>query len=239
MSKEYMEIVVILDRSGSMMSGRSDHEGGLKSFVEDQKKLGGDVRFTLVQFDHVDPCEVIYDGVPIENVDKIELLPRGGTPLLDAIGRAVAHVDARIGSKTPDQVLVMIITDGEENESHEWTREKVKALIAEKEKKSWKFLYLGADVDAFHEARSLGININAAMAVNKLSSLGPCGPKGAAGPIGMSYAAVSCNTTKARNLKRGCAAVSKADLDACYSYTEEQRTSAKVGNVNTSKTDKE
>lgn len=157
---DYTEIVVLLDRSGSMQEARADHEGGLNSFVRDQKNLGGDVRFTLIQFDSQNACEVVYDGLPIEQVGSCTLLPRGGTPLLDALGRGVAHVAARLDplSRRPDQTIVMVITDGEENSSHEFTKDRIKKLVEEREKKNgWKFLFLGANIDAFAEGGGLGM----------------------------------------------------------------------------------
>ena len=90
-----LDILLILDRSGSMQERKADHEGGVRSFVEDQRQLEGDVRFTLVQFDTNDPCEIVYDRVPITAVGPIHLIPRGGTPLLDAVGKAVAHLRLR------------------------------------------------------------------------------------------------------------------------------------------------
>src|SRR5687767_5131529 len=122
MKQDYTEIVVLLDRSGSMQHGKDDHEGGLMSFVEDQQQLEGDVRFTLIQFDNVEPCEIVYDGVPIGDVDQIKLIPRGGTPLLDAVGLTIAHIAERLADAKPDQVVVMIITDGQENSSREYRR---------------------------------------------------------------------------------------------------------------------
>src|SRR4051812_34999613 len=90
-----LDILVILDRSGSMEHAVRDHEGGLRSFVEDQKSLGGDVRLTLVQFDTVNPCDIVFDRLPLADVGPIQLIPRGGTPLLDAMGLAIAHLMAR------------------------------------------------------------------------------------------------------------------------------------------------
>lgn len=155
----YAELMVILDRSGSMQSARADHEGGLKSFVDDQKKLAGKVLFTLSQFDDHNPCELVYDGVSIDLVDKLELIPRGGTPLLDAIGKAVAHLLTRLNGQTekPDQVICMVITDGEENSSREYRRAQIKQMVEEREKDGWKFLFLGANIDAFTEAGSFGV----------------------------------------------------------------------------------
>lgn len=168
MREDYTEIVVLLDRSGSMQHGKDDHEGGLISFVEDQKQLQGDVRFTLVQFDNVDPCEIVYDGVSISDVDEIKLIPRGGTPLLDAVGLTIAHVATRLKDRRPDQVVVLIITDGQENASCEYKREQVKQMIQEYETgHNWKFLYLGADVDAFAEAGGLAIGAGTALQMAK------------------------------------------------------------------------
>lgn len=160
MKKDYSEFLVILDRSGSMQAAASDHEGGLNSFIQDQRKLEGDARITLIQFDSNDPCEVIFDGIHVEKAGNVTLLPRGGTPLLDAVGMGVAHFSKRLESQQekPDIVVVMVITDGLENSSMEWTKERIKNLIAEKEKLGWKFLYLGANVDAFAEAGAMGIS---------------------------------------------------------------------------------
>lgn len=155
-----LDVLVILDRSGSMQDAKSDHEGGLKSFVEDQKALAGEVRFTLIQFDTVNACEVVYDRVPLDAVDKIELVPRSGTPLLDAVGQALDHLTKH----QPTEVVCMVITDGQENSSKEWTRDRIKARVAELETKGWSFLFLGANVDAFAEAGGLGMAAGMAMA---------------------------------------------------------------------------
>ena len=211
MKQDYTEIVVLLDRSGSMQHGKDDHEGGLMSFVEDQQQLEGDVRFTLIQFDNVEPCEIVYDGVPIGDVDQIKLIPRGGTPLLDAVGLTIAHVAERLADTKPDQVVVMIITDGQENSSREYRREQVKQMICEYETNhNWKFLYLGADVDAFAEAGALAIQAGTALQMAKTST----GIRGA-------YGAMSDNMLE-------CRAMLQQDVPAevafgSYDFDDEQR----------------
>lgn len=158
------DINILLDRSGSMEnSQKKDHIGGMRSFVNDQKGKG-DTKFTLVQFDSADPFELVYDGVDIEsvNTNNIDLIPRGGTPLLDAVGRTVAHIQDRVKNETDTQVVLMIISDGGENSSKEWTKAKVQEAIKSKEN-DWKILYLGTNVDAYSEAYNLGIGINAAV----------------------------------------------------------------------------
>ncbi len=211
--RDYTEIVVVLDRSGSMESAKSDHLGGLRSFVNDQKDLEGDVHFTLIQFDTEDPCEILYDGVPIAEVGELSLIPRGATPLLDAIGRAIAHVERRLAEKKPDQIVVMVITDGEENSSCEFTKATIKAKIENCEKRAWKFIYLGANVDAFHEAGMLGFSQAVTMAYRNV------GPQ-----IGQTYDALSKNVLAARScLRAGGSSIATA---ACYNFSDAQRKAA-------------
>lgn len=214
MKEDYTEIVVILDRSGSMQQGKDDHEGGLQSFVEDQQQLAGNVRFTFMQFDSADPCEIIYDGVPIEDVKDIKLIPRGGTPLLDAVGMGIAHVAERLQGEQPDQVVVMIITDGHENASSEYTRAQIKQMIEEYERShQWNFLYLGADVDAFAEAGGLAIGSARALKMKKSSE----GIRGA-------YRAMSANTLSCREMLQDEVAPDQAF--AAYDFKPEQRQDA-------------
>lgn len=159
---DMIDLLVVLDRSGSMQDKRLDHEGGLKSFIADQRTLDGDVRLTFAQFDDV--YELICDRVPLADVDdaKVVLIPRGSTALLDGVGKALAHLQAAQVAEPSSQTIVMVITDGGENASSEWTRERVKDAVAAAEKKNWTFLFLGANVDAFGEARNLGVSTGTA-----------------------------------------------------------------------------
>lgn len=157
------DVVVLLDRSGSMQARKDDHEGGLKSFIEDQKSLDGDVRLTLIQFDTTDPCEVIHDATPIADVDGVRLIPRGGTPLLDAMLLAAAHAEKNIPADS--NVIFMVITDGEENSSREASRDAVKDCVKSLEAKGWVFLFLGAGIDAFAEAAKAGVAMDFASPV--------------------------------------------------------------------------
>ena len=208
-----LDILVILDRSGSMQQARSDHEEGLRSFVKEQRKLPGEVKFTLVQFDSGDPCEVVYDRAALADVKPISLLPRGSTPLLDAIGMALARLVEKQTTASTEQTVVLIITDGQENASKEWTKAKVAARIADLERQQWKFIFLGANVDAFAEARDLGIRARLTLDYSNT----PAG-------VGNTYAAVSDNMISARTLRSKGATLAVAS--AGYDFSDEQRKQA-------------
>jgi len=155
---------VVLDRSGSMESMRSDVIGGFNRLLADQQADGPDARMTLIQFDSQDPHEVLVDAVGIAKVrplTKRTFVPRGGTPLLDATGRTIAKASARelerekLG-KAAEVITVVTITDGMENDSHEWSRPDVLRLVKQKELLGWSFVFLGAGLDAYGEAGGMG-----------------------------------------------------------------------------------
>lgn len=166
MRSDLTDITVVLDRSGSMSAIKTDAQGGLNQFIKDQSKLPGDANFTLVQFDTV--YEFVHNSVPIKEVPECVLLPRGGTALLDAIGRAITETGERLSKMNeedrPSKVVFVIITDGEENSSQEFTRERVNEMITEQTNKySWQFVFLAANQDAIKEASKLGISFANAM----------------------------------------------------------------------------
>lgn len=155
------KIFVILDRSGSMECCRSDTIGGFNSFVRQQKELKADNAFlSFYQFDN--DYSIIYENKKIEEVEPLTdatFVPRGGTALLDAIGRTVNGITANDG----ENVIVVIITDGEENSSREFNKTTVNQLIGQKKEKGWEFIFLGANQDAIKEAAVLGINSNSSL----------------------------------------------------------------------------
>jgi len=154
------EIIVILDRSGSMCTIQGDMEGGLNSFVAEQKLVDDpDCKFTFVTFDN--EYEIELDGVPLQEVPALKLVPRGSTALLDAVGRTLVEVGLRhmnTHDGTSGKVIVLIITDGQENASQEFKLEQVKDMIeTQRQERGWQIIYLGADVDAFAEAGAMGV----------------------------------------------------------------------------------
>lgn len=154
------EIVVLLDRSGSMQTIKNDMVKGFDGFVAEQRKVAGDCRMTLVQFD-TQGTEVVYEAKAVADVPALDLNPRGGTPLLDAMGKTIGQTTDRLaltkGPARPDRVLFLVITDGEENQSHTFTKDQVKALVKERTDDGWAFSFIGANVDAFADAGALGI----------------------------------------------------------------------------------
>lgn len=169
------EIVCILDKSGSMQSLTSDTVGTFNNFIAEQRAVPGKARVSLVLFNtHVDP---VYLCSPLPEVPPLTTLvyhPTGGTALLDAVGQTITDVGARLRgtpeAQRPGKVLFMIITDGAENSSMRFKRDQVKAMIEhQKERYGWQFLYLGADVNAFEEAASIGILRGQTLAYNATS----------------------------------------------------------------------
>lgn len=157
-------IGILLDRSGSMAERADDHEGGLRSFVREQRAQAGHARLTFARFDSMEPFEIVIDAEPIQSVneERLRLIPRGNTPLVQAMTQFLAHLDQRAASD--DQVIAMVITDGYENASGaEYTRAALKARTEELQKRGWLILYLGANVDEFSEAAGLGIAANASL----------------------------------------------------------------------------
>lgn len=171
----HTHITVILDRTGSMASIRGDTIGGFNSFLESQQAEKGRATMTLVQFDSQDPYEVIHHFRPVGEVTPLSretYVPRAATPLLDAIGRGIGDLDASLAGldprSRPSKVLFAVVTDGQENASREYTRERVEALIREKrEEDGWQFVFLSADLAAIGDAVSVGIDRDAAMLFDK------------------------------------------------------------------------
>lgn len=176
MKKDYTKIIVIVDRSGSMSKIKNDIIGGYNTFIKSQKKLKhGTCDVSFCQFDDV--YEKVYENVPIDQVvdlNETTFVPRGGTALLDAVGKTINTVGEQLSkieeNDRPEQVVVVIITDGEENSSHEFNSDQVKQLIkTQTEVYSWQFTYIGANQDAWSVADTLGIVRSSALKFNSTS----------------------------------------------------------------------
>ena len=164
--KHFTDIITILDRSGSMESIRTDTEGGFNAFVTKQRETPGDCALSLYQFDDV--YEVVYENRPIAQVPPLHLEPRNMTALLDAIGSTVnargAYYDSLPESHRPEKVVVVVMTDGAENSSREFTLNDVRKLITrQREVYKWEFIFLGANMDAVAEGARMGFQASKSM----------------------------------------------------------------------------
>ena len=164
MRENSTEMVFVLDRSGSMSGLAADTIGGFNELIEKQKKIEGDAYVTTVLFDH--EYEVLHDHVALGEVAPLtdkEYFARGSTALLDAVGRTINAVGARLAAtpeeERPEHVVFVITTDGMENASREYTAKQVREMVEHQQQKySWQFVFLGANMDAVSEARNLGIS---------------------------------------------------------------------------------
>jgi len=150
------EVVVILDRSGSMQGMTNDTIGGFNQFLSEQKKLEGQAFLTLILFD--DKYEVVYNSVNIHAVPELTkgtYFTRGNTALWDAVGKSVSTFSPKANSK----VIFAITTDGEENSSHEYKAVDVKKLVSEKQEEGWQFLFVGANIDSFAVGGGMGMKL--------------------------------------------------------------------------------
>lgn len=157
-------VALLLDRSGSMAPLVADVIGGVNQFLTEQRAQGNDVRVSIVQFDSNDPQEVKVWGAPISDVGSLttaDFQPRGGTPLLDAtgllIGRVKVDAQARVAAGLAEEDVVFVtVTDGEENQSREFTLDQVKALVDAQTAAGWTFVFLSAGLNAYADAAAMG-----------------------------------------------------------------------------------
>ena len=168
----------ILDRSGSMYEIIHDTIGGFNSFLKQQKdninkdyeiidnngnniKQKTNIYFSLYQFDH--EYRISYENKNITEVEELNydtFIPRGQTALFDAIGITVNKIKK---INEDDNIIVVILTDGEENCSKKYTKRKINNLITKKRNESIEFVFLGANQDAIESAQNIGISANSAM----------------------------------------------------------------------------
>ena len=206
MKNELTDITLVVDRSGSMDSIQSDAEGGINSFIKEQASLEGDALLTLIQFDT--EYEFIHRGEPINSIPQYSLVPRGMTALLDAVGRGINETGDRLAKMKeedrPGLVVFVVMTDGLENSSKEFTKEQVRKLIEHQQSKyNWQFIFLGADQDAFSEAEAMGIQISGAAHFAKAK-------------VAATYKATSQNVGRMRQQAQQCEIIENA-------FTDEER----------------
>ena len=207
MKQNHTDITIVLDRSGSMASVADDTIGGFNRFLDDQRKAPGSAAITLHQFD--DQFETPIKAQDVKSAPELSgktFVPRGNTALLDAIGRAIGDTGARMqaaGNDCAAKVVVVIITDGQENASHEYNHAKVFEMIGhQRDKYKWEFVFLGANQDAIKAATHLGMAAGNAMnyAANALGT-------------SKAFAATSANLCAVRSGQARSMAYSDKDRD--------------------------
>lgn len=154
-------LCLILDRSGSMSGKESDVIGGVNAFIAEQKKIPDEAVLSMVRFDtEYEEFRRAQNLKEVQPIGPADYQPRGGTALLDAVGRSLVALDEAWKLHQPARGIVVIVTDGEENSSREWSKERIKAEIEARERSGkWSFVYLGASVNAFTEAGAMGIRV--------------------------------------------------------------------------------
>ena len=150
-----VNIVCILDRSGSMYGLMDDMVGAFNGFIKEQKAVPGEALLTLVAFDNY--YDIIHNRTRLHDVPELsrsQVEARGSTALLDAIGKTIS------GLPDNERTICLIQTDGHENASHEYTRESIKKMVEQKTKAGWEFIFTAANVDAFAASAGLGFDPN-------------------------------------------------------------------------------
>lgn len=217
MNNNLTELVYIIDMSGSMSDLTDDTIGGYNAMLEEQRKLNREnsnlkANVTTVFFD--DRYIMVHDREDldkVENITRKDYMPLGMTAMLDAIGRTVVSVGEKLAAtpepERPGLVSVTIITDGYENHSKEYTWEKIRSMIKEqKEKYSWLFTFIGANIDVEKTVYDLGIDKN-------MSAVFSCTSTG----VDSVYTSLNCAATSARNIVAAYGSV--ADASTAYAVS--------------------
>lgn len=156
------ELVIIIDKSGSMHGLEQDVIGGYNALLEEQKKEGKTVVTTIFFNSEVHFVHEEKDIAEIKPLDGRSYVPSGCTALLDAIGDGIGYVKARHAKRKEDELpahtIFSIMTDGLENASKEYTYKQIKSMIELQKKCGWEFLFQAANIDVEHEAHRLGID---------------------------------------------------------------------------------
>jgi len=149
----------VLDKSGSMEVIRAATISGFNEFKNDQAREAGSALMTLTLFDT--EIDTVATAVPVRDVldlDHRSYDPNGGTALYDAVGQTLHLTDRYVAKHHPDQVLFVIMTDGEENSSREFDRDRIFRLIEERQRDAgYEFVYLGANQDSYLSGQAMGI----------------------------------------------------------------------------------
>ncbi len=167
--KNHTEIICVLDKSGSMDKIKTDAIGGFNTFLKSQKELKESASLTLALFSNRYNLEL--DNVSLDEVPELTektFSPSGTTALYDSIGRTMNMVGKRLAntdeSERPNKILFIILTDGDENASRTFSKEKISEMIShQRDVYNWEFVFLAANQDAMKTASTISISGGNAM----------------------------------------------------------------------------
>jgi Mg-chelatase subunit ChlD len=203
-------ITGIIDRSGSMSAIRDEAQSGWNAFVGEQAAQPGECHIALVQFD--DTIELVYDHVPAREITDYVLVPGGSTALLDAMGQAITGLGSKVNGMgedaRPGSVIVVVVTDGHENASREYTVKQINNMVKHQtDAYQWQFVFLGANMDAISAGQDVGVSAGRSMTY-------------AADKIGSALGVASAKVARSRRARAaGDSALAAAALD----WTEDER----------------
>lgn len=173
MKSDYTEIVVLLDNSGSMSGSRVPTISGYNEFLKSQKEVKGKANLTLIYFDSIMEIKYTKDIYKTNELTLDEYPANGAsTAYLDALGKTInitgEKLNAMPENERPDKVVFVVITDGMENASREYSKSKIKEMITHQESKyNWQFVFMGANMDAVSEGASLGVKAMSSFTYNQ------------------------------------------------------------------------
>jgi hypothetical protein len=164
MKQGLTHIIFVVDRSGSMKSIASDMIGGYNSFIEKQKEVPSECYVSFYQFDDI--YETVFERVKLTDVKELDsktYTPRNGTALYDALGQTINNYGKYLSDlsedERPDRVMIVTITDGDNNSSHQFSVAQIRDMVQHQtEKYKWSFVFLGSNIDAWSAGASLGVS---------------------------------------------------------------------------------
>lgn len=194
MKDNFTTIAIVLDRSTSMAKLSPETIEGFNMFLNEQRKVDGEVAITLATF--ASDYSLVHDFVPLKSVPNLSTINYrccGNTALLESIGKTINSLGVKLAAlpeqERPSKVILAIITDGEENCSKEFSLQQIKEMVDHQTTKySWVFVFLGSDLSTMKSGQSIGVSTSNTrrFAATK-------------GGIGAVYSSLSANTTSYRS----------------------------------------